>query len=247
MSEINGQSKFCSTCGKQMHLKAEICPSCGVRATGTSSGAISKVALLLITILIGGIGGHKFYVKKYGLGILYLLFFWTGIPGFIALIEFIIYCTKSEAELQQLYPETSAIALILAIILPLVGIAVIGILAAIAIPQFAMYRAKASDSIARSDLNGCVSEVESYYADHQTYPTRTGQMTCGATNDVAVLYLALGPENFQIITFHRNGHTAYLAESGSTEIGENSRMEIEGQLGDQPAWDGGYGSFYFIE
>jgi TM2 domain-containing membrane protein YozV/type II secretory pathway pseudopilin PulG len=247
MSEINGQSKFCSTCGKQMHVKAEICPSCGVRARGTSSTAVSKVALLLITFLLGGIGGHKFYVKKYGLGILYLLFWWTAIPGIIALIEFIIYCTKSETELQQAYPETSAAGLVIAIVAPMIGIAIIGILAAIAIPQFAAYRMKAFDAAAKSDLNACVSEVESYFADHQTYPSRTGQMNCGATNDVAVLYLALGPENFQIITFHRNGETAYLAESGSTEIGENSRVAIESELAGQPAWDGGYGSFYFIE
>jgi TM2 domain-containing membrane protein YozV len=211
---------------------------------GTSSTAVSKVGLLLITLLLGGIGGHKFYVKKYGLGILYLLFWWTAIPGIIALIEFIIYCTKSEAELQQAYPETSAAGLVIAIVAPMVGI---GILAAIAIPQFDAYRTKAFDAAAKSDLNACVSEVESYFANNQTYPSRTGQMSCGATNDVAVLYLALGPENFQIITFHRNGDMAYLAESGSTEIGENTRLAIESELAGQPAWDGSYGNFYFIE
>jgi TM2 domain-containing membrane protein YozV len=247
MPEINGQSKFCSTCGKQMHVKAEICPSCGVRAKGTSSTAVGKVALLLITFLLGFVGGHKFYVKKYGLGILYLLFWWTGIPGIIALIEFIIYCTKSEAELQLAYPETSATGLVVAIVAPMFVFAIIGILAAIAIPQFVTYRARAFDAAAKSDLKSCVSEVESYFADHQTYPSRTGQMSCGATNDVAVLYLALGPENFQIITFHRNGDMAYLAESGSTEIGENTRLAIESELAGQPAWDGSYGNFYFIE
>jgi TM2 domain-containing membrane protein YozV/type II secretory pathway pseudopilin PulG len=247
MPEINGQSKFCSTCGKQMHVKAEICPSCGVRAMGGSSRAVNKVALLLITLLLGGIGGHKFYQKEYIRGIRYLLTFWTGIPLLASLIEFIIYCTKSEAELQRLYPETSTAGLVFAIILPFVGIPIIGILAAIAIPQFVMYQARAFDAAAKSELRACVGEIESYYANNQTYPSRTGQMSCEATNDVAVLYLALGPENFQIITFHRNGETAYLAESGSTEIGENTRLAIESELAGQPAWDGGYGNFYFIE
>jgi TM2 domain-containing membrane protein YozV len=247
MSEINAPTKFCSTCGKQIHIKAEICPSCGVRAMGTSSTGASKVALLLITIFLGGVGGHKFYLKKYGQGILYFLFFWTLIPGMIALIEFIIYCTKSETELQQRYPETSSTGIVLALVLPLVGVFFIGMLAAIAIPQFAMYRARAYDSTARSNLEACVSQAEAYYAQNQGYPTHAGQINCGFTNDVAVLYLSLGPEDYQIIAFHKNGQNAYLAEGGSTEIGQNSRQEIESQLAGEQAWDGGYGNFYFIE
>ena len=63
----------------------------------------NKVALLLITFLLGGFGGHKFYLRKYLQGVIYLVLFWTGIPAIIALVEFIIYCFKSEADLQQAY------------------------------------------------------------------------------------------------------------------------------------------------
>lgn len=63
----------------------------------------NKVALLLITFFLGGFGAHKFYLRKYLLGVIYLLFFWTGIPALIAIVEFIIYCFKSEADLQQAY------------------------------------------------------------------------------------------------------------------------------------------------
>lgn len=68
-----------------------------------SAPPLNKVALLLVTFFLGGVGGHKFYLRKYLQGIIYLLFFWTAIPSLVAFVEFIIYAFKSEAELQQAY------------------------------------------------------------------------------------------------------------------------------------------------
>lgn len=42
---------------------------------------------VLLALFLGGIGAHKFYLGKTGLGIVYLLFSWTLIPGIIAVIE----------------------------------------------------------------------------------------------------------------------------------------------------------------
>lgn len=42
---------------------------------------------VLLALFLGGLGIHKFYLGKTSLGIIYLLFFWTLIPGIIALIE----------------------------------------------------------------------------------------------------------------------------------------------------------------
>ena len=53
----------------------------------------------------------------------------------------------------------------------LIVVAIIGILAAIAIPQFSAYRAKAYNSAAQSDLRNFKTQMESYYADNQQYPT----------------------------------------------------------------------------
>jgi len=55
---------------------------------------VNKVAYLLITFFLGAIGIHKFYAGKVGTGILFLLFCWTGIPAFIAFIDFIVACFK---------------------------------------------------------------------------------------------------------------------------------------------------------
>ena len=52
----------------------------------------------------------------------------------------------------------------------LIVVAIIGILAAIAIPQFSAYRAKAYNSASTSDLKNAKTSLESFFADNQTYP-----------------------------------------------------------------------------
>lgn len=47
----------------------------------------------------------------------------------------------------------------------LIVVAIIGILAAIAIPQFAAYRQKAFNSAAESDLKNTKTNLESYYSE----------------------------------------------------------------------------------
>jgi type IV pilus assembly protein PilA len=53
----------------------------------------------------------------------------------------------------------------------LIVVAIIGILAAIAIPQFASYRQKAYHSAANSDLKNVKTGMEAFMADNQEYPT----------------------------------------------------------------------------
>ncbi len=53
----------------------------------------------------------------------------------------------------------------------LIVVAIIGILAAVAIPQFSAYRAKAYNSAAQSDLRNLKTQMESVFADQQSYPT----------------------------------------------------------------------------
>jgi type IV pilus assembly protein PilA len=53
----------------------------------------------------------------------------------------------------------------------LIVVAIIGILAAVAIPQFSSYRAKAYNSAAQSDLRNLKTSMESVFADSQAYPT----------------------------------------------------------------------------
>jgi len=52
----------------------------------------------------------------------------------------------------------------------LIVVAIIGILAAIAIPQFSAYRQRGYNAAATSDLKNFRTSLEAYYADNQFYP-----------------------------------------------------------------------------
>ena len=52
----------------------------------------------------------------------------------------------------------------------LIVVAIIGILAAIAIPQFNAYRQRAFDTAASSDIRNMKVAAEAVYADVQNYP-----------------------------------------------------------------------------
>lgn len=47
----------------------------------------NKTLAAVLSLLLGGIGIHKFYLGKNKQGILYLLFFWTFIPSILGLID----------------------------------------------------------------------------------------------------------------------------------------------------------------
>jgi TM2 domain-containing membrane protein YozV len=152
---------------------------------------VNKVALVLITFFLGGLGVHKFYLGKYIQGIIYLLFFWTCIPGIIAFIEFIIYLCTSEERLQEKYTAKGPIAVV--IIAVCAGfffmIAIIGILAAIAIPQFMMYKDRAHQVSVITELNNLRDAQKAYYDTHKRYTDNMADLnfiltTPGVTVDI---------------------------------------------------------------
>jgi TM2 domain-containing membrane protein YozV len=114
--------KFCHACGQQIDARAEICPRCGVRqpwqagmpggpgvqiSTGnavTRTGK-SKLVAALLAIFLGGIGIHKFYLGEMGMGLLYLVFFWTAIPAIVGLIEGILWLVQSDEEWLRKYGD----------------------------------------------------------------------------------------------------------------------------------------------
>lgn len=53
----------------------------------------------------------------------------------------------------------------------IVVVAVLGILAAIAIQQFSLYRSRATDAAMRSDLKNAAVAMESYYGEFLEYPS----------------------------------------------------------------------------
>jgi len=52
----------------------------------------------------------------------------------------------------------------------MIVVAIIGILAAIAIPQFTKYRIRAQNKAAVSDTRNLATDLHGYFADNQAYP-----------------------------------------------------------------------------
>jgi TM2 domain-containing membrane protein YozV len=94
--------KFCESCGEIIKVKAVICPKCGVPQHTATEGK-NKTTAGILALLLGGLGAHKFYLGKTGMGILYLVFCWTLVPAVIALVEGILYLTSSEEEFLRKY------------------------------------------------------------------------------------------------------------------------------------------------
>src|SRR6201993_3586424 len=46
-----------------------------------------EVVGVLLALFLGTFGAHHFYLHKNGLGILYIIFCWTGIPTIISIVE----------------------------------------------------------------------------------------------------------------------------------------------------------------
>lgn len=60
----------------------------------------------VIAIVFGGLGIHKFYIGKYGQGILYAVFCWSFIPFFLGIADGIHYLTETDEEFaEELLPK----------------------------------------------------------------------------------------------------------------------------------------------
>ena len=46
-----------------------------------------EIVGLLLAFFLGGFGVHKFYLRRNTAGVWYLLFFWTGFPAILGLID----------------------------------------------------------------------------------------------------------------------------------------------------------------
>ena len=62
-----------------------------------------KVIAVLLALIGGGLGLHKFYLRRPAWGIIYLLFSWTGLPAILGVIEGIYYILMSEDSFNKKY------------------------------------------------------------------------------------------------------------------------------------------------
>ena len=57
-----------------------------------------RVTASVLAILLGGLGVHHFYMGETALGILDILFCWTGIPSLVAFIDGVVWLCESNEE-----------------------------------------------------------------------------------------------------------------------------------------------------
>jgi len=121
----------------------------------------------------------------------------------------------------------------------LIVIAIIGILAAIAIPQFAKYRTRAYNSAALSDLRNLQQTEAAFYADWQTYgstysgttanvtltgPLSNGKLSDGSNNSTIgvsknVSICAVGGSTaYASEAKHKNGDKVYAGDSQDSGV-----------------------------
>jgi type IV pilus assembly protein PilA len=74
----------------------------------------------------------------------------------------------------------------------LVVVAIIGILAAIAIPQFAAYRNQAFCSRVESDTKNAMTAAEAYYTENEVYPGTPADAGFTESDQVTVTYSGTG-------------------------------------------------------
>ena len=105
----------------------------------------------------------------------------------------------------------------------LVVVAIIGILAAIAIPQFSEYKVRAFNARAQSDLRNGLTAQEAYFVDHERY-VDCADAGCDAnlpgfrrSTDVEIAYLAyVNDSQFAAAACHSSGDTDFTWKSSGT-------------------------------
>ena len=106
----------------------------------------------------------------------------------------------------------------------LVVVAIIGILAAIAIPQFAAYRKRGHEAQVKTDLRNAAVAQEAYFAANSTYKASGSAWTSSTapgfnpTTGVA-LFSAIGTNTFLLTATHTNcGTNVWTFSSGNGTI-----------------------------
>ena len=99
----------CNECNHQISENAKACPQCGSPlAHNTVIGKYEasekkKGTAVILALILGGIGAHKFYLGHYLLGIIYLAFVWSFIPSIVAFFEAITYLQYNQKDFEEKY------------------------------------------------------------------------------------------------------------------------------------------------
>ena len=104
------QVSQCSECGQKIDLSVTNCPLChdadGLEALAGIDPQIkvkNQKRAVWFSVLLGGLGVHKFYLGQHLEGSLYLLFSWTLVPMIIGWFDAIRTSKMSRFSFEQRY------------------------------------------------------------------------------------------------------------------------------------------------
>ena len=106
----------------------------------------------------------------------------------------------------------------------MIVIAIIGILAAIAIPQFSAYRTRSYNAGANADLRNAATAKEAYYVDAYKYTTDVGDLEGASyglytTNKVSVRVLSADSTAYIMTAKHEDGNKTYSLAGPGGSVG----------------------------
>lgn len=90
---------FCADCEGKRVTGYAVQPAPGTQPIPMWHGTRKSRTLAVgLSLVFGGLGLHKFYLDKPGMGVLYMLFCWTGIPSLVGLFEAVKYIRMDDEE-----------------------------------------------------------------------------------------------------------------------------------------------------
>ena len=226
---------YCRSCGNEVHENAESCPSCG--APQLVVGDKNRVVAALLALFMGYLGIHRFYLGQWW-GLFYLLFFWTGIPGLIAFIEALVFLFTDQRKWDLKYNSgvpsgsgSGVVIIVIAIFLIFIGIAVLGILAAVAIPAYQDYTARAQVSEGLSLASSYKIPLVQYYQNHHDFTgvsvSDLGGQTSGKYVGSIHFDMAHGDTLVITTTFKESGVASMIAGKNFKLATENGGLTWE--------------------
>jgi TM2 domain-containing membrane protein YozV len=65
----------------------------------------NRIVAILLALFLGSLGIHRFYLRKPFSGVLYVIFFWTGIPAILSVISAFRYAFMSDEKFDHRYNQ----------------------------------------------------------------------------------------------------------------------------------------------
>ncbi len=107
----------------------------------------------------------------------------------------------------------------------MIVIAIIGILAAIAIPNFVSYRQRSYNSAAQTDLKNAMTTQEAYFVDNSTYADSLAKLTDAGyvqTSGVTFSVGATSATGYTMSAYHGSGNVSWSVQGPGNPMASSS-------------------------